>query len=444
MAIRELQNFRQFASTSGMGSSQSRFSNFDLTNFALETGGLGVFGDNTIRMQEAVGDFYHSMTANLSGNRHMHAAFYLHTPGTLASAEWLRFSNGTTDQCRFYVDASGVISVSAWEPSGWSAIASTAAGAFDPSTIHHVEVHYDKDNSGAINIWIDGVQVMAFTGDTYNGSALTWGRTYFGWLGGNTKLDSVALWDVAADANQSDFAASHLGEHRIEYLIPDGAGTYSTWTPNTGGAPAAVDDMPNDGDTTYIDDTGLANGSKHSFTVGALSWNPATVHAVGVYAVQRRTSSGSLPVIRLLARTGTDEEAVTHDGTVSTAFSPARVAFSDINGAALNVSSINAMEVGIEVSTWQSGSRMRLTSIFAQVLASAAEPASEEPSEPPSEPPSDPGSEPPSEPPSEPASEPLSEPASEEPSEPVSEEPLPPPPPVPDESPPPIQVVITG
>ena len=161
------------------------------------------------------------------------------------------FFEGATMHASVGLDSTGHVWLRL--PSGsYSTGASVSPAAQD--TYAHWEVKFVcHDSTGSCIVKINGVEYLNVSGlDTRNGASGTVDTVVFGCenndnVGGDSYIDDVVIWDTSG-SDVVDF----IGDCKVVYCKPSGAGTYAEWTPNTGANYAAVDDVGTiDDDTTY-------------------------------------------------------------------------------------------------------------------------------------------------------------------------------------------------
>lgn len=123
-----------------------------------------------------------------------------------------------------------------------------------------IEVHVKvADVGGAFDVKVDGVTDITFSGDTKPGADTTVDNITIGRFAGagTSYFDDIALNDTTGGANNT-----WPGDGHIILLKPNGNGDASQLT-NTGGTSvnnySYVDDIPPDGDTSYVEGTVLNN-----------------------------------------------------------------------------------------------------------------------------------------------------------------------------------------
>jgi hypothetical protein len=234
--------------------------------------------------------------------------------------------------------------------SGTGTIVATSTDAFlslDQWYFFEVRTSSFADSGGRLEVWIDGRQIIDFTGDTRNGTGsaedvavIRWGRVH------NT---GSGTWDVGQIyvANST----TPLGPCRPVLLLPNAVGNSSVLTPSsTGDNYLMVDEATPDGDTTYV--YSATEGDKDTY--GLTNLSTATDYDVlGVQTVAyAKKSDAGFKYMRPIVRTG----GADYNGT-SVALGEAYFSYMqvwDTNPGTTGpdpwtVSDINALEAGVEV-----------------------------------------------------------------------------------------------
>lgn len=145
------------------------------------------------------------------------------------------------------------------------------------------------DTIGHVEVWIDNVKKIDFTGDTNNIAG-----------GGAGLFDEIWLRcpDGSGSTNWANFddlvvkaTADRLGEHRIEYKAVSGDIGSNTFVPSTGTAHYAVLDESPPSTTDYI--TGSIVGDKDTFDVANVSASSAIIRSVQPIILYDKTDAGA-------------------------------------------------------------------------------------------------------------------------------------------------------
>jgi len=133
-----------------------------------------------------------------------------------------------------------------------------------PGAYHYIELKMTvHDTTGSATLKINGVEQFALTNiDTKVGATTTaQGARFYG----NSTVqaytyDDIYICDTTGSVN-NDF----LGSIRVDGILPDGAGDDTDWTPSAGANYAAVDENPQDDDTTYVEDSTSTNRDLYNY-----------------------------------------------------------------------------------------------------------------------------------------------------------------------------------
>lgn len=246
-------------------------------------------------------------------------------------------STGTTQHASFRLNLNGGFSVYGDSINRGESI----PGIITPQTWHHIECQFDNNASGTCVFVVDGVEILRATGDFIDGGVNS----------------SVLLYAAAARVFVDDIVIQQdasvqpplLGRHKIETLLPTGAGNTSDFT----GTFADIDDTLNthDGDTTTI--TSDVLNAKSDFAMGDIAGSVGTVHAVKPITQFKKSDSGVTGITNYI-RSGTTDYS---DSTelVSTEIYQSRIG--DIRevdpdtATAWTEAGVNAAQLGIEITT---------------------------------------------------------------------------------------------
>lgn len=165
-------------------------------------------------------------------------------------------------------------------------INSSALGIISLNVWHFIQMRVSIDNAvGTAEVWVDGVKVIDFTGNTRN----TANNFVNGWQsigsGGNPQLDNVVIYDeTGASFN------TRSGETRVLPAFPNADGAVNQWTPSTGVDNwAVVDENPPNGDTDYMS---AASPLTNLFGFPAVVPAGSTIYALALQGMSRKDDAG--------------------------------------------------------------------------------------------------------------------------------------------------------
>ncbi len=209
-----------------------------------------------------------------------------------------------------------------------------------------LEARIKIDNAdGIVTVKLDGIEVMDFAGDTQATANADLGEARWGsdgaseWTG---YLDDLAVNDTTGDENNG-----WIGRGGIYGLFPSGAGTHTDFTPNTGANYAAVDEVPPDDDTTYVQYS--TAGGQDSYVMADLPDGVGIVSAVQWVGRARLSTAGDSTFKRLIHYNETDYTGTALAVDVTYAYKQ-EIFDTDPTGTAWTVASVNAIEAGMEIS----------------------------------------------------------------------------------------------
>lgn len=160
---------------------------------------------------------------------------------------------------------------------------------------NHVEIRAHRDAAvGGVEIRVNGVTALDIAGA--NTGAADFAGVSFGKLDTGAiawyemAIDDVFAWDTAGASN-NDF----IGPQGVHTLFPDQDTVESDWTRNAGATDfEAIDEVPPDGDTTYIE--AAAANDVSVFGLADLPSGVSAISAVQLTGMLRKTDAGSAQV----------------------------------------------------------------------------------------------------------------------------------------------------
>lgn len=163
---------------------------------------------------------------------------------------------------------------------------------------------------------------------------------------------SVGFDDIYVLDTTTSFNNDLLGDCHVETLYPVADGTYQQWSPDPG-SPSTHYDKVNeeytDGDSTYVFDSNM--GDKDTYVMADLSFVTGSVFASQLNLYARKNQAGTREAKALIRQSGTDYLYPTPlPFGVSYRFL-SYLYNTDPTGSAWTVSTINANECGMELST---------------------------------------------------------------------------------------------
>ena len=230
---------------------------------------------------------------------------------------------------------------------GATTIGSATAGTLTLDQWHYVEARIlVADSSGTFDLWVNGTNVITFTGDTRNGGATAavdavrlMGRR----LNVSCGFDDLYILDNSGSVNNA-----RLGEIAIECLRPNGNGNSSQWVGSDGNSTdnyLLVDDTTPD-TADYVQSG--TSGNKDTYAYGNLAAASGTIAAVQVVSYASKTAGDALSV-QQVARSGSSETAATAQAVTAT-WAPLTAIFeAKPGGGAWTVSDVNGAEFGVQV-----------------------------------------------------------------------------------------------
>jgi hypothetical protein len=205
------------------------------------------------------------------------------------------------------------------------------------------------NTTGSITIWRNNTQIGTAsslnTRMTANNYANRFRLNYFG-NNGNCVMSYSDLYVI--DDQSGSGPNSRVGDSRMYYLAPTGAGSSTDFTPSTGSNWQNVDDVPANGDTDY--NSSATVGNKDRYAMADLPGTFAgTVLSVTHGYVARKDDAGVRSVAGNI-RSGSSETAGVTNALSTSYQHYADTIWTDPNGGgALSATVVNALQAGPDV-----------------------------------------------------------------------------------------------
>ena len=223
-------------------------------------------------------------------------------------------------------------------------------GGFNNATWYLVEVHLKQDDStGEAEIRIDGTSRLTFSGDTKStGSVIR-----------SIMFSSPGDADISCDLYVDDIAINDLsgavdnswcGEGKVLFLTPNANGDSSEWVGSDADSTdnyLLVDEIPNDGDTTYVQTSDADQIDLYGLSTYTLGAGEA-VRGLQVLAVARCVTAESDQValgVKATSEHFGDAQALT---TSYAAYAGDWLATNPDTSAAWSQEDLDALQAGIK------------------------------------------------------------------------------------------------
>lgn len=246
--------------------------------------------------------------------------------------------DGAVDEIALTFDSGGVLTVELND----SDIAASAGGVIGDNVWHWIEARFFNDNAaGRVEVWVDGIKVIDYTGDTRN-SASVW--NWIQWNGFNG-----TSWYLAPIYTTTGETAPR-GLVRAVQLKPSGNGFSSGLTGSDADSVdnyLHVDEAVSDGDTSYVE--GATEGLKDTYALENMPAGGWEILAVQSSITGRTTEAGPKYVRPVFRIGGTDYAGAS--SPLITGYKQRREIFetSPATASAWTKTEVDGMEFGPEV-----------------------------------------------------------------------------------------------
>jgi len=152
-----------------------------------------------------------------------------------------------------------------------------------------------SDSGGVVQVKIDGILDIEYVGDTKPGAQTTIDNLYvINPAGGYVYVDDIAINDT-----NGDYDNSWRGDGHVLYLPTNAAGDQAGLTPSAGLNYQCVDEVPNNGDTDYVDGTTLDTYDLYHAAASGLTSDSVVTHVRSVVVAKDTVANGGKIAIGL-------------------------------------------------------------------------------------------------------------------------------------------------
>lgn len=204
-----------------------------------------------------------------------------------------------------------------------------------------IEIRYNLADSGNIQVKIDGILDIDYSGDTKPGSETTFdlikfgGATYSGTGAyGSCYMDNIIIDD-----------ASWIGQTFIQAIAPTAAGNSTGWTPSTGSNWDCVEEIPVS-DTNYVSIN--SNDVTDTYTTSNLSGTINSVKCVQVQARARKESTPTPQNLKLVIRASSTDYLSANKALTTSFANKWNLWETNPAGGSWDESGVNGIEIGIK------------------------------------------------------------------------------------------------
>ena len=248
---------------------------------------------------------------------------------------------------------------------GAPSVVATGTTALSTGTFYRIEWKLGNGATAPYEVKIGGLS--EFSGTTDTGTTTLW--QYF-IVGKYSNKNGQSVNFYYDDLAVNDAAYPGVGE--VHILKPRAAGASAQWATGTSALFSAVNEVPNDGDTSYIKDSTSGDVSSFAMDSSATGGVLGNIAAVQIVAVCRDEGGASSIKVRL--RNGSTNRDATGVASMGTTYRGlARIDATDPNtGAAWTSGGLDTIEAGVVNGASVAA---RCTAIYAMVeCAGSSEP----------------------------------------------------------------------
>ncbi len=207
------------------------------------------------------------------------------------------------------------------------------------------------DTTGTVQTWINGTADLNLTGqDTRNGAAAQvnlFEMVISGVASGATHdFDDFVLLDTNGGSPNND----HIGDVRVEFLLPNGNGNSSQFVGSDANSTdnyLLVDDpeIP-DNDTTYVESSTV--GNKDTYAYENLTPGTGTVYFVQPIPYARKSDAGTRSIVSVARLSATEVDSAASTLSATYLYYP-DIRETKPGGGVWTISDVNSAEFGVKV-----------------------------------------------------------------------------------------------
>jgi len=214
-------------------------------------------------------------------------------------------------------------------------------------TWYLIEVHYKMADAGDFEVKIDGTLEIDYAGDTKPGTDTAFNRFDFTHWGGNWGFgDDFAMNDTTGEVDNS-----WCGDGKVILLTPNGNGDVTQLDGSDGNQTdnyLLVDDIPDDGDTTYVESDTIDEYDLYNLSPCGLT--NVDIQRVEVISLTRDTVAAGGKIALKIKTNGVEYDS--SDISLLTTFTPCHGTVHRTNpqsGLAWSVADLDALQIGPKV-----------------------------------------------------------------------------------------------
>ena len=286
-----------------------RYSSFDSGRVTIGSGN-GRDGTNALHFSSSAGGYvYRGIPRSSSAIRTTHFAYkgaagitsqtLLSHVDAVNSASHFTLVLNTNGSLSLYRNPAGIGPLSTFSS---TVICTTPSALITGGAWAHIAVEAKIHGSaGYVKIYVNSAEKASFTGQTSANGDLSVDEVAVG--GYDCDIDDLIITD---DVDIGDGVSAYLGDLIGERSLILLNGSTMTWTPNTGTAHAAVDDVTPDGDATTIASNTV--GQVALFTHGALTRIDSGIRCVQASSVAKKDTGGTRAITHRAHSGSTDTD----------------------------------------------------------------------------------------------------------------------------------------
>ena len=224
------------------------------------------------------------------------------------------------------------------------------APAFALNSWHVVEwrLQITSVSTGSSEVWVDGVQVIAFSGDVCQTATPSISNVFLGTINTHANTIFAAYDDVAVNDTSGTRNNGRPGDGRIELLLPSGAGSSTQLTrggTDTGANYSQVNERP-PSMSQYVASANVGDRDLYAMSDSSLS---GAVNLIELLALANNSDAGAGSLGLTLKSGATTNEATAQALSSSAGYYRTRYETDPNTSADWTPSAVQAIEAGVTV-----------------------------------------------------------------------------------------------
>jgi hypothetical protein len=266
------------------------------------------------------------------------------------SCQFQTMDGTATVQGRHVVNATtGTVSVQR----GTTTVATSTDVIVADTYAYHEFKHIVDNTTGVLEARMNGVVIATFTGDTQDtgnatASSIRCNPITGSYTGQTQKYDDIYICNGDGTVNNDYLAGTTSPYFTVDYLMPNGAGTTTEWTPNENTNWQNVDGITSMIDGTSYNSTAIQD-EIDTYALSGMSAAVGTIAGIRWISATKDEAVGNTALKRVIRISGANYFGSAFDPTTSYAFTTEIIESSPATSVAFTEGEVDGAEAGIQL-----------------------------------------------------------------------------------------------